>query len=134
VDAQQRATLYRVAIAGGAAIVAASNTDGWESVKARFVAVLGHGHSGREQVQSELIEETNQAISHAPVGLLDQVTHDQLGRAQQLLLQAMIVDPTVSEELQTLLMELYPPPVEEEAAAPPPPPSIPARPLGMRWL
>jgi hypothetical protein len=134
VDAEQRATLYRVAMAGGAAIVAASNTDGWESVKARFVTVLGHGHRGREQVQAELLEETNQAISHAPEGLLDQVTHDQIGRAQQLLLQAMIVDSSVADKLQTLLVELYPPPEPEEPPPPPPRPSIAGRPLGQRWL
>lgn len=128
------ATLHRVAAAGGAAIVAAAATEGWTTVKARFVTILGRGHRGRELVQAELLEETHQAIAHAPAGLLDQITHDQLGRAQQLLLQAMIVDPSAADHLENLVLELHPPPEEEEEPPPPPKPPVPGRPVGARWL
>ncbi|TQS39972.1 hypothetical protein [Cryptosporangium phraense] len=118
-DAQLVATLHRVAAAGGSAIVAAAATESWAAVKARFVEVLGHGHRGREEVQAELLEETNQAIGHAPAGLVDQITHDQESRAQQLLLQAMLVDPSVSEDLQKLIEELNPPPEDPPEEEPP---------------
>jgi hypothetical protein len=134
VDTQLRASLHRIAAAGGAVIVAASASERWDAVKARFVTVLGHGHSGREQVQAELLEETNQAIGHAPAGLLDQIVRDQLGRAQQLLLQAMIVDPSVGGDLEQLILELDPPAEEEDPEPPPPRPGIPGRPVGARWL
>ena len=132
------ATLHRVAAAGGPVIVAAAGTESWAAVKARFVRVLGHGHSGREEVQAELLEETNQAIAHAPAGLLDQVTHDQESRAQQLLLQAMLVDPSVSDDLEALVTELGPPPAEDEPEPEPTPPSnrppiLRPRILGAPW-
>ncbi|GAA3394033.1 hypothetical protein [Cryptosporangium minutisporangium] len=136
-DAQLLATLHRVAAAGGPVIVAAAATENWPAVKARFVQVLGHGHRGREEVQAELLEETNQAVSHAPAGLLDQITHDQESRAQQLLLQAMLVDPSVSADLEELLGELSPPPEEDEEPEPPPPstrpPVLRPRILGAPW-
>ncbi|SHN46902.1 hypothetical protein [Cryptosporangium aurantiacum] len=136
-DAQLMARLHRVAAAGGPVIVAAAATANWPAVKARFVAVLGHGHRGREEVQGELLEETNQAIAHAPAGLLDQITHDQEGRAQQLLLQAMLVDPSVSDDLEKLLAELNPPPEEDDEPDPPPPANRPTvlrpRILGAPW-
>lgn len=131
-DRQLLATLHRAAAVGGAAIVAASATEDWPAVKARFVAILGHGHTGREQVQAELLEETNQAMAHAPAGLLDLITHDQLGRAQQLLLQAMIVDPSVADDLERLGLELYPP--DEEDELPPSKPAVPGRPVRAQWL
>lgn len=137
-DRQLRAALQRVAAAGGVVIVAAAGTESWDSTKARFVQILGHGHRGREEVQGELLEETNQAISHAPAGLVDQVTHDQQGRAQQLLLQAMLVDPSVSDDLEKLVVELNPPPDEDEEPAPRAPsgnrpPVLRPRILGAPW-
>lgn len=131
------ATLHRVAAAGGAAIVAAAATGAWTNVKARFVDILGHGHRGREAVQAELLEETNQAIAHAPAGLLDRIVHDQQSRAQQLLLQAMIVDPSVADKLDNLVVLLHPPPEEDPEPEPPPRPlnqaALRPRTLGARW-
>lgn len=136
-DPHLMATLHRVAASGGPVIVAAAGTERWAAVKSRFVKILGHGHTGREEVQSELLEETNQAIAHAPAGLVDQVTHDQQGRAQQLLLQAMLVDPSVSEELEKLVAELNPPPDDDEEPEPEPPsnrpPVLRPRILGAPW-
>ncbi|MFI5959651.1 hypothetical protein [Cryptosporangium sp. NPDC051539] len=134
-DAHLVARLHRVAASGGAVIVAAAATENWASVKARFVEVLGHGHRGREEVQAELLEETNQAIGHAPAGLVDQVTHDQESRAQQLLLQAMLVDPSVSHDLQNLISELTPAPEEpaEEEPAPEQVSVLRPRILGAPW-
>ncbi|MFG1927587.1 hypothetical protein [Cryptosporangium sp. NPDC048952] len=137
-DPHLMASLHRVAAAGGPVIVAAAGTERWAAVKNRFVKVLGHGHSGREEVQAELLEETNQAIGHAPAGLVDQITHDQRSRAQQLLLQAMLVDPSVSDDLEKLITELDPPPDEdaEPESEPPPsnrPPVLRPRILGAPW-
>ena len=136
-DPQLRAKLHRVAAAGGLVIVAAGGTDDWAAVKARFVKVLGHGHRGREEVQGELLEETNQAIGHAPAGLVDRIAHDQESRAQQLLLQAMLVDPSIAEELQQLIAELNPPDEDEEPEPEPPPtnrpPVLRPRILGAPW-
>ena len=137
-DPDRRATLHRVAAVGGPVIVAAAGTADWASVKARFVKVLGHGHSGREAVQAELLEETNQAIAHAHAGSVDQIIHDQQSRAQQLLLQAMLVAPSVSDELDELITELTPPPDDEEPQPEPPPSNRPTvlrpRILGAPWI
>lgn len=98
--------LTALASTGGTALVTAMATDGWESVRARFARLLGHGNTGAVQAAEERLEQSRLALEAASGAELERIRTEQEIVWRTRLEDLLEHDPGLAESLKSLVAEV----------------------------
>jgi hypothetical protein len=98
--------LVALATLAGNAVVTAVTTDAWESLKGKFVHVLGRGNPKSEQLAEGRLEETREVLARASDTDLDRVRAAQADRWAGRLADFLEESPDAADELQRLVDEV----------------------------
>jgi hypothetical protein len=95
-----------VAATAGTTLVEAAVTDAWESVKARFVKLLGRGDREQEREKGLVLEHAGQVVQAASDQDRPQVIAAQSAVIEEFLLRTIMEDNALLEQVQQLTAEL----------------------------
>jgi hypothetical protein len=98
--------LTALASTGGAALVTAMVTDGWESIKARFARVIGRGRVSEVEVAKARMEQSRAALEGLTGQDLERAQAEQEVVWRTRLSDLLESDPALATDLRALIAEV----------------------------
>ena len=98
--------LLALAQFAGQTVAAAALTDGWESVRGRFAALLGRGSDRKTEAADQWLAQTRQQLTAAPGAELEQVREAAAERWAGRFADLLDEDPRIEGELRALVEEV----------------------------
>lgn len=98
--------LAALASTGGAALVTAMVTDGWEAVRARFARLLGRGNAKESETVEARLELSRKALAAATGAEHERMRADQEIAWRTRLEDLLENDPGAQEELRALVADV----------------------------
>ena len=98
--------LIELAQFAGQTVAAAAITDVWESVRGRFVRLLGRGDARKSEVADRWLEQTREQLAAAGPGTLEQARRAAAERWAGRFADLLDEDPAIEAELRALVDEV----------------------------